>query len=225
MSRLADGFLQALYPNRCIFCREVVARGAYCCARCEQKLPWIPAQDRMQAPKPFGGALVWNFSAFFYTGGIQRAIGDFKFLKRKETGQKLALLLCKGLQDALGASSLPFDLVTCVPMTKEKEEERGYNQANILGTEVAAFFGVEYAPALLERHTPLTQHHLNRSFRRQSVAASFFLHDGTKAAGRRILMADDIYTTGATLQYCAYLLQDAGAEAVFSATVARSSRA
>ncbi len=221
--------VKLLYPDRCLFCDSVVAAGHFCCARCQPRLPTIlddcciccgkpPARCGCSpvAAKPYR----WLIAVFRYTGPVRRAVATFKFGGRREAADYFAGLMAERLLRR--ASPLPFEVVTCVPMSRQKEQRRGYNQSALLAAALALRLGLPFEPGLLTRSGILTQHDLSGRFRRLGAKAAFHAGEAQKAQGRHILLVDDIATTGSTLEQCAWALMDAGAEAVYCAAVAQA---
>ena len=114
------------------------------------------------------------------------------------------------------------DLVTAVPAGVVRQAERGYNQAALLAWPVAFACSLPYRPkALFKIRDTRSQVGLNRLERRQNVQLAFRARDEL-VAGRKVLVIDDVATSGATLDACTQALLDAGAVQVFSLTLARA---
>ena len=99
-----------------------------------------------------------------------------------------------------------FDLVTCVPMHKDTLRERGYNQAELLAKECARLLGIEYADLLAKTKKNKTQHSIKAAERAKNVIGVYSPIDKNLIKGKRILIIDDIITTGSTLGECARIL-------------------
>ncbi|HEV2953116.1 MAG TPA: hypothetical protein VG015_03395 [Candidatus Dormibacteraeota bacterium] len=128
----------------------------------------------------------------------------------------LGLLTVPLLEDASS-----FDHILAVPLHSARLRERGFNQSELIAAVLRRHFKVRPEPGALtrERNTP-TQVGLDRERRRSNVAGAF-AWTGDLLHGRRILLVDDVFTTGVTLDSCAQTLRDAGAIAVTGVTVAR----
>ena len=115
------------------------------------------------------------------------------------------------------------DLVVPVPLHKQRRNERGFNQAELLSKRVARRLKLPHAGVLLVRKKPRPDKHLlTQRERWESVRGAFATHAGSQVDNRRVLLVDDVMTTGATLDACAKALRDAGASEVFGLTVARA---
>lgn len=137
----------------------------------------------------------------------------------------LTLTFVPWLQRA-GAEFLKHaDMILPVPLHWMRLLKRRYNQSGILAEKLSRETGIHYQPDLLKRtrHTPV-QGHLSSKDRYKNVRLAFSVKDESKVQNKKIVLIDDVYTTGATVQECADVLYAAGAERVDVLTVARVSR-
>jgi len=112
-----------------------------------------------------------------------------------------------------------------VPLHRQRERERGYNQADLIARPLARRLGLPYRPVLLMRTKPRPDKHiLSISERWESVRGAFATRQGSQVDNLRVLLVDDVMTTGATLDACAKALRHAGAKSVIGLTVARTVR-
>jgi ComF family protein len=116
------------------------------------------------------------------------------------------------------------DLILPVALHPERERERGFNQALILATEIASRSGIPLEPHVLVRIAQTRMHRagMDAKARRKSVADAFAVRHPELLVGKRILLIDDVFTTGATASACAAVLKDAGAEEILVLTIARA---
>jgi ComF family protein len=156
-------------------------------------------------------------SAAVYEGTLRDALHLFKFAGRRTLARPLADLVA----DRCGAA-LPGDIdaVVPVPLGRDRERERGFNQAALLAERVARRLGVPARPGWLTRRRPTRpQSDLSAAERRVNVRDAFGASN--RVAGRHVLVVDDVLTTGATLAECARALRASGARRVGGLTVAR----
>ena len=129
---------------------------------------------------------------------------------------------------ALLVSAIPrdqsFDMVVPVPLHWRRRLERGFNQSRALAAAVAKRYGVPVSGALRRRRATATQAGLTNARRRENVSGAFVVQRKAAVAGRRILLVDDVMTTGATAAACASALKRAGARYVALLTLARVDR-
>ncbi len=116
------------------------------------------------------------------------------------------------------------DLVLPVPLHATRERERGFNQALVLAKELAGLSGLPLDQHCLVRKIQTQMHRggMDAKARRRSVATAFEVRHKDLLAGKRVLLIDDVFTTGATVSACAEVLKAAGVEAVFVLTMARA---
>lgn len=153
-----------------------------------------------------------------YRGPLERVLHAFKFKRHDFFADPLAGLVERMLRLR---DDLDFDAVVPVPMHRAKVRRRGYNQAELLARALARRIGVRCEPALLTKTRDLdAQSKLARDARAANVRGAF-LASG-RVAARRILVVDDVCTTGATIRACAGELVRAGAARVAAAVVAKT---
>jgi len=155
-----------------------------------------------------------------YDGTLRELIHLYKYRGIETLSKPLAGFL---------AAALPldqrFDAVTAVPLHWRKQWQRGFNQSELLAREIARRYAVPVVRALGRVRFTQTQAGLSNTGRRRNVAAAFRARRASKTlAGRRVLLIDDVMTTGSTAAACARTLKQAGAASVVLATVARVDR-
>lgn len=126
------------------------------------------------------------------------------------------------LFNLIGREKIFFDVVSFVPITKKREGWRGYNQAEILAKAIAEYFGKPLAPTLKKIKETKTQVGLPKKKREQNLKGVFKLAANKPGVeGKRVLLVDDVVTTGTTLNECARVLKSAGARSIWAITVAK----
>jgi ComF family protein len=209
--------LDLLMPPACVACGR---SGALVCHRCLAGLQAAskPA-DAFLAPDAgtvVGDALSLAVAAFSYSGPMRRTLAALKY-----TGAaRLAPILARAAVPAAGrlvAISGPATLVP-VPVHRERRRARGYNQAELLARELAKRSSLPFADLLVRVRPTTKQHRLNRVARLHNLRGAF------AATGRSppaVILVDDIITTTATLEACASVLREAGADGVYGFAIAR----
>ena len=152
-----------------------------------------------------------------YEGTLRKLIHLFKYSGMRRLAQPLGALL----SDALPRGR-PFDLVTAVPLHWRKQWQRGYNQAELLAKVIARARHIPAGKVLRRGSSTRAQAGLSNAQRRENVAGAFRAR--RKVAGLRILLVDDVMTTGATAAACARALKRAGAKSVSLVALARVDR-
>jgi len=158
-----------------------------------------------------------------YEGPLARAIVLLKHERIEPLGAWFAQRLAEVVQK--GAERLAADVIVPVPLHRQRARERGYNQVDLVGRPLAKRLRLPYRPVLLMRSRPRPEKHLLRSEERwEAVRGAFAIREGGQVDNLRILLLDDVMTTGATLDACSRALREAGAKSVLGLTAARAGR-
>lgn len=156
-------------------------------------------------------------SAAVYEGALREALHAFKFSGKRALARPLGDL---ALEQCVASLPDGIDAAIAVPLARERERERGFNQAALLAQRIAGRLGVPTRPRWLARvRATRPQSDLTAAERRANVRGAF--QASPQVAGRHVLVVDDVLTTGATLRECARALHDGGARRVGVLTVAR----
>lgn len=156
-------------------------------------------------------------SAAVYEGGLRDAVHALKFSGRRALANPLGDL---AFEECGVSFSGPIDALIPVPLARDRERERGFNQAALLARRIGQHVGVPTRSSWLTRSRPTRpQSDLSAAERRANVRDAFRASD--RVAGRHVVLVDDVLTTGATLDACARALRAAGARRIGVLTVAR----
>ena len=202
------------YPNRCDCCYERIPYDQLLCPSCmaaleEERISYADWAADQSAQPWDSGAVLYSYRDTARNGILSMKEGDRGFARY--AGQKLA----ETIRAACDPETISF--VTWVPVTRRRRLSQGYAHAENLGKALAKSLGVPTRRDLLtERQGALRQHDLPSDAR--SLYAQRFQYSGGSLEGKRILLVDDVLTTGSTLRRCTDLLLDAGAESVGIAT-------
>ena len=226
--RLLWGALDWVFPPQCGGCGKLAER--WCkdcqgnvmhitepvCQVCGSPLPQAGICQTCQSDPPNYRSLR-SFCA--YSGPARKAVLKLKYARDIGLGEALARPLDLFLQSL----AWPIDLVTCVPLSKGRIKDRGYNQSAMLARPLALAIQRPFVPLLLQktREAP-TQVGLSADARRKNVADAFSAGGHKGLAGRKVLVIDDVTTTGSTMNACARALIQAGADSVYGLTFARA---
>jgi ComF family protein len=199
----------ARLPSACASCGGRVAPLAAFCPDCLATVQHIRGGSRQRTV------------ACVYSGGVARAIGRLKHDRRAEIGRQLGDLLWLAL--AARADDLGSVVVVPVPLHPSRLAQRGFNQSALLAGRVALRLGAPLWPSALARtRDTAPQATLPREARLANVVDAFAAREPEHVCGRVVLLVDDVWTTGATLQACEKTLLAAGATGVSWAVVARA---
>lgn len=155
---------------------------------------------------------------------LKKSIKAFKYNLVKDLAQSLAMLSIDYLRyvKELSPAILEFDLVLPVPLHKRKILERGFNQSELLGQKISQEFSWPYAADVLRRQRyTQTQAKLNISERSINIKDAFTVNDCARIIGKKILLIDDVITTGQTLNECARILKKCGSSKIWALVLAQ----
>ena len=215
-----------LFPQWCVGCGK---QGTFICPDCLRSLPRIepPLCPRCGRPQ-FSGILCpacvrWQAkidgirAPFQFSGVIRQAICQLKYQNLRALAPTLARLL----QDYLVINPLPREILVPVPLHRKRVKERGYNQSGMLAKELGKLIGLPVIDDCLirQQHT-LPQARTSTVNERQSNVAHAFTCRDQRLRGKQILLIDDVYTSGATLDACATALKATGAASAWGLVVA-----
>lgn len=200
-----------VFPPRCAACGRA---DIVWCERCQQELDAVPVSLYIATTSTAKGVPLHVAATGQHAGKVQQAIHALKYYAVPALHQPLA----GRLATALTLLRWEVDLIAPVPMHARRLAERGYNQAGLLAESLASAVDIPCDSHLLKRERfTQSQVGLGKAERQANVAEAFSA--GNQSAGRRVLLVDDVYTTGATLAACVSALAASGAAAVYGLTV------
>ena len=205
--------MHLLFPPRCVLCRGLLERNETdLCRNCRIDAPEYPNSKRkLQFLDSF--AAVW-----YYEGSVRRSLLRFKFYGARSYaasyGRFLAMKLCQEYPEG-------FDVLTWVPVSRLRRFRRGFDQVELLAQAVGWELDLVPVPTLRKiRHNRQQSRIRDAAKRRANVLGAYRVIDPSQIRGKRILLLDDILTTGATVGECARMLRTNGAKEVHCAAVA-----
>ena len=216
-----------LFPATCAGCekpgmrwcascqRQVSLLGPSVCPRCGNPQPDAAVCQGCKAEPPLYQSLA---SWAVYGGPLRQAIHRLKYNHDLGLGD----IFSRHLIGYLAGRGWSVDLVLPVPISPKRLKERGYNQAGLLAQPLARAYGIHYEPKGLKKiKETIYQVGLSHTQRQKNVAGAF---TAVKAIvnGAKVLVVDDVTTTGATMEACTQALLDAGADGVWGLTLARA---
>jgi len=212
LKRCKAYILDIFFPNRCPFCSEIIKWDKTACDDCRASL--VSACEKIchkcgnlncfcSEVKSFDNAYA---AVFFDDENVSNAIYEFKRTGMSNLAEYTAEIVCKYIDKA--------DIVTSVPMGKRKRRSRGHNQADILAKCIAEHLDIDCERNLLYKiDTKEEQHQFSEEERKGRVKDLFYGSD-VDLNGKIVILCDDVMTTGSTLDRCAELLKEMGAEKV-----------
>ena len=214
---VGEKVLDLVFPRKCPFCRSVLDDPqAPVCPQCQPELPWLMG-GREERRVDFADAC---FSPLAYRGPVPEAMHRYKFGRVRALGKPLGVLMAQCLEEQLPDGA---GLICWAPLSRERFRERGFNQAELLAREVGRRLSIPARPALWKLRNTGPQSELEAAdARRANARGAYGLLPGVDLTGKRVVLVDDVVTSGSTLSECAALLRQAGAEQVFCLTLAQA---
>ena len=244
LGEISDVVVSVFFPSGCRICERLLTSAsrvplcAEClasfervpniiCEVCGRPLPGLAQKEGEQLLCPACQNRTYAFdrarSFAVYKDAVARAILLLKFEQIEPLGAWFAEQLAEVVRAE--RERLAGDVVVPVPLHRERERERGYNQATLLSKPLARKLQLPHQAVLLMRTRARPEKQvLTLEERWQSVRGAFATRPGIQVDNLRVLLVDDVLTTGATLDACARALREAGAKSVIGLTVARAVR-
>ena len=206
--------LDLLFPPKCVICQKVLPPGEFICPHCARELSPTAGQS-----KQHGDFFDVCYSPFFYVAPLRESFLRYKFSGRTVYAPHYA----RWMADCLtGEDTARFDCITWAPLSTRRRLKRGYDQAQLLALELGKLLSLPVTSTLRKKHRkPLSRLEGKRAIRAGQLLGAYSLKSGINMTGKRILLVDDIITSGATLSECARILKTAGAAEVVCVTLAR----
>lgn len=201
-----------LYPPRCVLCRKILSREETdLCHDCRCDTFECNTQN-VKLPHLAQWTALW-----YYEGKVRAGILRFKFSGRRGQAPGFGRLLAMKLL----SENVSFDILSWVPISARRRWTRGYDQSALLAKETAKALGIQAQATLKKHRHNRPQSELgDASQRRANALGAYRCIDPALVRGKRVLLLDDVLTTGATAGECARVLLTAGAASVLCATVA-----
>lgn len=228
MASILESLLELVYPTQCALCGR---SGQLICAACFDSLSFIESDICLQCGKPSyfqaeqcrecrGKQFVFSQSRSLglYQGNLKELIYKLKY----GNCRGLAKIFAQLLIDHIESDFFLVDLVTSVPLSKEKQSERGFNQAQLLAEHIAGKLNQPFVGIIYQRKETEDQSKLQADERRKNVREAFGAKQDLLSKGMDVLLVDDVFTTGSTANECSKVLRKAGAGSIRVVTIARS---
>lgn len=210
-----------IFPPKCIFCSNVLADSSdiNICRECFDKIPFLCMNEQEYLNifnTPFCDKVICPCK---YEGIIKKALTDFKFRDRPSLYRALASIVLTKIREYVREEEI--DIVSAVPLSRKRFRIRGYNQAELLASYISRGLNTVNASSVVRRTKETKrQTSLERGERKTNVYNAFTVIDSSYVVNKNILIVDDIFTTGSTVNECAKAYKNAGAAKVYAAVVA-----
>ncbi len=220
MKAIIKYILWLIFPKRCAVCSKIIEREKHLCAECAENIERIDKICTVCASEKkncvckrrvfhFAGAT----SVFNHGDYSKQAVNNYKFRGNSEIAEFLSEEMYNRIKKDF--ADIKFDLVTSVPMHPYKKFTNGFNHSEKIAVLISQKLGIPYKNVLKKVKLTKSQHESSYKERRENVKG---MYRAEKFSAKRVLLIDDIRTTGATLDECARELMFAGAHKVYCAT-------
>ncbi len=212
---IKDWIVDILFPPKCVFCQKILPNGkSWACISCTKELPYTTGNDIFLKGEFFTAGV----APFFYKDNVREAVLRFKFngvdVYSEAFGDYMSGCISEHLEKP--------DIITWVPVSKKRKRERGYDQAYLLAESVSRKLGIPVVSTLIKTVNNKTQSSIkDKEARKANVLGVYDVVDAESVFGKKVLLIDDVFTTGATISECARMLLTAGAENVSCGVFAR----
>ena len=214
--RVGEALLDLLFPPKCPFCQRLLHDPrAPLCPNCQASLPWLTGRAGERRVDFTQGC----WSPLAYQAQVREAVQRYKFAPAPAYGRPFGLLMAQCARD----QGVEAELVTWAPLSKKRRRKRGFDQGDLLARTVGECLALPVLPLLEKsRHTVPQSSLPDGAARRANALGAYSLLPGGRIEGRRVLLVDDVVTSGATLSECARLLCQGGAKQVLCLTLAQA---
>lgn len=221
-------FISLFFPHYCFGCNRALVKGEdTLCTFCLMDLP--KTNYHLQAENPIKNKLmgrlplhhVWAYLKFRKEGIVQHLLHQLKYNNQPEVGIKLGKAYGHELVSA--GFKNEFDIIVPVPLHPSRKQKRGYNQSAKFAEGLSALFGIPWDDSISVRKiSTATQTKKSKLARWENVESVFDLPESEKIEGKRILLVDDVITTGATIEACGQHLVSKGCRELSIACMAEA---
>ena len=220
LSKALAFFIDFLYPPTCIICGK--SSNIYICEKCNKRIKqyeeyyYLPREEDNNYPSRHYDYLIYIFR---YEKIIRKIMINYKFYSKPYIASFFASKildnnnLCEKLKE--------YDYIVPVPMSENKEKLRGYNQTKLITSIISKRLKIKESNNLKKLNNTLTQGKLNKLERINNIEGIYYIENDIEFIGKRIVLLDDIYTTGSTIEECARVLSKSGAIEIFVIILAR----
>lgn len=207
-------FLELLYPfdDKCLCCGEQAE--SYLCPRCFKGISFVD-KGCFTSLEDIN---IRCYSCTYYSHTMKQLILNFKYKRDFLCSDYFTILM----KDYIINNNIEFDIITYVPSDKKALKKRGFNQSKVLATKIAEVLDKKCLDLLVRKSGSLEQKRLSKEDRWNNLKESFSAKPTVEIKDKKILIIDDVFTTGATAYYCAKALISIGVSEIIVLTLAKS---
>ena len=215
MNKIFNYILELIYPNVCGVCKKICKENL--CKKCELKLKNYQINLIIKSKKMYFNE---SMHIFKYEDVIRKMLVEYKFQDKAYLYKTFSKIILKN--EKICGNLKKYDIIIPVPIHKKRKLVRGYNQTELIAKQIAKDTNLKLENrALFKQRNIVSQSELNKSNRKENVKNAFIIKNKEKVKNKKILIFDDIYTTGSTAQECSKVLKNAGARKIGILTIAK----
>lgn len=216
--KLFDGILNFIFPPKCIFCGKIIDGGEPgICGGCYPSLEFVKAKD-LPHNHSESFSFKQNFSLLFYDDTVSQMIKRFKYDNHPEYAKPIAQLMAKNIDCNVLEN---IDCIIPVPLHKTRQKQRGFNQAELMSACLSELYNIPVYNNVLKRiKKTAPQYNLSPQQRMGNITGAFAVENAEIVKNKTVMLIDDIFTTGSTMDSCSKALLSHGAAAVYGMTLA-----
>lgn len=204
--------LELIYPKTCGICEEISK--SYLCNKCKIKLNELLKLNTVEGKNKY---FRFHTYLFKYEGVIRDKLLQYKFREHSYLYKFFVEIIINNCN-----LKNNYDIIMPVPIHKKRKSVRGYNQSELIAKDISKLLGMEYYNnVLIKDSNNIPQSTLNQKQRQKNVLGVYRVQNAQKINCKSILLIDDIYTTGSTVNECAKVLKKNGAKLVDVLTIAK----
>ena len=217
MNKIFNYILELIYPNVCGVCKKISKESL--CKKCEIKIKQYEI-NKVKEYKDNQFYFDESLHIFKYEDIIRKMLVEYKFQEKSYLYKTFSKIILKN--EKICGKFKKYDIIIPVPIHKKRRLVRGYNQTELIAKEIAKNTNLRIENQVLFKHKNIvSQSELNKSNRKQNVKNAFIIKDEEKVKNKKVLIFDDIYTTGSTANECSKILKNAGASKIGILTIAK----
>jgi len=219
---MSEFILNLIYPNVCGICNKICSEGL--CKKCKLSIKQYEINKVVDCNKSRGKYFDYSLSIFKYEDIIRKKIIEYKFSDKPYLYRMFSKIILEN-EKTFGLFKNKYDIIIPVPIYKKKKRERGYNQTELIARNIAkSVIDLEYSDkVLLKTKSTRSQSLLSKKERKSNIKDVFGINNKyiEKIKDKKIILFDDIYTTGSTVNECSKVLKADGAREVLVLTIAK----
>lgn len=215
MGNTINSILELVYPPTCGFCGKLSKE--YICNKCYLKIKKYRIKDNCPSKNVYFQEI---YSIFKYEEDIRDILIKYKFQNKSYIYKTFSQIILK--DEKIYGILKKYDIIIPVPVHKKRKNERGYNQTELIAREIAKGLNIKMEKdVLIKSINTKAQSSLSKEERRDNIKGAFKAQNLQKIKDKNILVIDDIYTTGSTINECGRILKSTGAKSIGALTIAK----